>query len=134
MSEISQTILEFSAARGLPRRTIGAGDKLFLKGESADAMYVVVSGTVEVLMFGRILERVERGGIVGEMALIDGDARCAAALTECETEVIAISRGDFLDMVRAEPRFALSVLEVMARRLRAAIKATAGAPRKPGKA
>lgn len=120
-------ILTYAAARHLPRIAIGAGDKLFLKGETADAMYVVVSGTIEVLMFGRILERVGRGGIVGEMALIDGDARCAAALTECDTEVIAIARDTFLDMVREEPKLALAVLHVMAQRLRAATKAAASA-------
>ncbi|MCB1503922.1 MAG: Crp/Fnr family transcriptional regulator [Hyphomicrobiaceae bacterium] len=119
MTEQRQAILELVANCGLPVHEIAAGDKLFLKGDAAGCMYVVMSGTVEVLMYGRILERVGKGGIVGEMALIDGNARCAAALTGEATKLIAIDRAAFLDLVRREPQFALAVLDVMARRLRA---------------
>lgn len=119
MTKPMPDILDIVSRRGLPRLRIGAGDKLFLKGEAGEAMYVVVSGAVEVLMFGRVLERVGPGGIVGEMALIDGDARCAAALTGTDTDVIAIEREQFLNITAEEPRFALAVLKVLSRRLRA---------------
>ncbi|MGD9670869.1 MAG: Crp/Fnr family transcriptional regulator [Hyphomicrobiaceae bacterium] len=120
-------ILDLVCARGLPRIMIGAGDKLFLKGEAGSAMYVVASGAIEVLMLGRVLERVGPGGIVGEMALIDGNARCAAALTETDTEVIAVDRAQFLELACEEPGFALAVLGVLARRLRVITEAHAHA-------
>lgn len=118
MTDQSVTILDVLAAGEHPRLSLSAGDKLFLKGETADCMYVVNSGMIEVLMYGRVLERVGPGGIVGEMALIDGNARCAAALTETATELIAIGRDEFLTLVRAEPTIALAVLKTLARRLR----------------
>ncbi len=77
----------------------GDGEEIIRQGNTGESMYVVQSGSIEVLMFGRVLERVGPGGIVGEMALIDGDARCAAALTEGETVVVAIERSAFLDLV-----------------------------------
>lgn len=119
MSAQPFSILELASARNLPRRTLPAGDKLFLKGEEAAAMYVVTRGSIEVLLLGRVLEEVGVGGIVGEMAMIDGNARCAAALTQAETEVIAIDQPAFLELARSEPQFALAVLAVLARRLRA---------------
>lgn len=118
MSEPGQTILDLVSNRDLPQVQVPAGDKLFLKGESANCMYVVRSGMIEVLMYGRVLERVGPGGIVGEMALIDGNARCAAALTSAETDLVAIDRDTFLRLVRDEPQFALAVLDVLSRRLR----------------
>lgn len=118
MSDNTFSILELAATRNLPRRTLPAGDKLFLKGDEAAAMYVVSRGSIEVLLLGRVLEEVGVGGIVGEMAMIDGNARCAAALTQAETEVIAIDQPAFLELARSEPRFALEVLAVLARRLR----------------
>ena len=49
MSEAGDNIiLDLAIARHLPRVTIGAGETLFLQGQAADAMYVVVSGTVEI--------------------------------------------------------------------------------------
>lgn len=119
MSADTFSILELATARNLPRRTLPAGDKLFLKGDEAAAMYVVTRGSIEVLLLGRVLEEVGVGGIVGEMAMIDGNARCAAALTQAETEVIAIDQPAFLELARSEPQFALAVLAVLARRLRA---------------
>lgn len=125
MTDQLPSLLELLDKRGLPVVHVGAGEKLFLKGDAAGAMYVVRSGAIEVLMFGRILERVGRGGIVGEMALIDDNARCAAALTEADTDLFAISREAFYDIVRDEPQFALAVLGTMARRLRAMSQAYA---------
>ncbi len=119
MSDQRTTILDLIAGRDLPIVRIGAGDKLFLKGDQAPAMFVVVSGSIEVLMLGRLLERVGPGGIVGEMALIDGNMRCAAALTAMDTELVAIEKSQFLELVREEPRFALAVLGVLTRRLQA---------------
>lgn len=126
MPDQSPSLLDLIAGRALPVVHVGAGDKLFLKGDAAGAMYVVRSGMIEVLMFGRILEQVGPGGIVGEMALIDDNARCAAALTATDTELFAISRDAFYDIVRDEPRFALAVLEILARRLRRITGAQAG--------
>jgi CRP-like cAMP-binding protein len=121
-------ILDVVGCRALPELHVAAGDKLFLKGEAAECMYVVRSGSVEVLMYGRVLERVGPGGIVGEMALIDGNARCAAALSSVATDLIAVDRAQFLELVREEPRFALAVLGVLCRRLRAINKSQAPKP------
>ena len=43
-------------------------------------MYVVRSGAVDVITFGKVLERIGPGGMFGEMALIDDAPRAAAAL------------------------------------------------------
>ena len=120
-------LLELLNGRNLPTVHVPAGDKLFLQGESAGSMYVVVSGALEVLIFGRILERVGRGGIVGEMALIDAGTRSAAALTETDCELICVGREAFLKIIRDKPSVALAVLAVLARRLRTVTQAKLGA-------
>ncbi len=126
MPDQSPTLVDLISGRDLPIVHVAAGDKLFLKGDAAGAMYVVRSGMIEVLMFGRILERVGPGGVVGEMALIDNNARCAAALTETDTELFTISHEAFYEIVRDEPQFALAVLDILARRLRRATELQAG--------
>ncbi len=104
--------------RSVPVRPIEAGEKIFLEHETGNEMYVVVSGRIDVLTFGRVLEQVGPGGMFGEMALIDEGTRSAAALAAEASEVVVIDRDLFAALVREEPGFALAVMRVLAQRLR----------------
>lgn len=103
---------------GAPYRHFDAGQKIFLETETGDVMYLVRSGRVDVITYGTVLENVRRGGIFGEMALIDGGQRSAAAMAAEPTEVVAIDRPTFLEMIRHDPEFALRVMALLATRLR----------------
>lgn len=104
-------------ARALPERKLGAGETLFFKGDSAGGMYVVVSGRIDVLIFGRLLDQVGPGGIIGEMALVDCTHRSAAALAQTDATVVALDRPQFLALIAEEPRVALAVMRIMSERL-----------------
>lgn len=103
---------------GVPFASIPAGEKVFLQDEAGGTMYLVRSGLVDILMFGRVLETVGPDGIFGEMSLIDDAPRSAAALVATNTEVAIVDRAAFLKLVGDEPAFALYVLQVLAQRLR----------------
>jgi CRP/FNR family transcriptional regulator, cyclic AMP receptor protein len=103
---------------GVPFASLPAGEKVFLQDEAGGAMYLVRSGLIDILMFGRVLETVGADGIFGEMSLIDDAPRSAAALAATNTEVAILDRAAFLRLVQAEPGFALYVLQVLAQRLR----------------
>ena len=81
-------------------------------------MYVVKSGLVHLLSFGRILEDVGPGGMLGEMAIIDEAPRSAAAMAGADTEVIVIDRPAFVKVIRSEPELALEVMRQLAARIR----------------
>lgn len=110
--------LDVLLRRSVPVRQIDAGEKIFLEHEIGSEMYVVVSGRVDVLTYGKVLEQIGRGGIFGEMALIDEGPRSAAALAAESTEVVVIGRDLFAALVREEPGFAMAVMRVLAKRLR----------------
>ena len=59
---------------------IKAGDYLFREGDVGDVMYVLISGTAQIHVGGRVMEEVEPGGILGEMALVDHVPRSASVL------------------------------------------------------
>lgn len=111
--------LSMLTRRNVPRRTFDAGEKVFLEQEAGSEMFAVLSGRVDVLTFGKMLESVGPGGIFGEMALIDKGPRCAAALAAEPTEVAVIGKELFLTLVHEEPSFALYVMQTLVRRLRA---------------
>jgi CRP/FNR family transcriptional regulator, cyclic AMP receptor protein len=100
-------------------KSVNAGDVIFSEGEPATDMYVVKSGAVDIRRGNRTLETVEAGGIFGEMALVDGARRSADAIALDDAEVVPVREKEFLFLVSQSPYFALSVMAVMARRLRA---------------
>ena len=61
-----------------------AGEALFQEGDQGDRAYVVQEGNVDIVKNGVdgevILGTVEKGGIFGEMALIDDQPRMATAI------------------------------------------------------
>ena len=100
--------------------TLRSGNFLFREGdEAADALYIVKSGTVRIMNGSIVYETVRAGGIVGEMALVDkGMPRSASVIAATPAELIRIDVPKFLALVAGAPDFALTVMGVMARRIR----------------
>ncbi len=99
-------------------KTFSAGEKIFLEEDVGRAMYIVRSGRVDIITYGTVLENVGPNGIFGEMALIDDGPRSAAAIASTDTEVAALDKGQFLELIRRHPEFALAVMKLLAVRLR----------------
>ncbi|MBY0578254.1 MAG: cyclic nucleotide-binding domain-containing protein [Burkholderiales bacterium] len=97
---------------------IPAGKSVFKKGDPGDKMYVLMKGDAVVMVGHVIVERVQPGALLGELALIDNSPRTAAvlAVTDCSFLPIDVRRFRFL--VEQTPNFALHVMKVMADRLR----------------
>lgn len=113
-----QSVIDFSELPHEIFRIFAAGEKIFLEDEIGRHLYVVRSGRVDIITYGTVLENVGPGGIFGEMALIDDKPRSAAAIACVETEVAAIDKAMFLDMVRRNPELALYLMRLFADRLR----------------
>ena len=110
--------IDLSLLDGSCFKTFGAGEKIFLEDDPGRAMYIVRSGRVDIITYGTVLENVGTGGIFGEMALIDDGPRSAAAIASVDTEVAAVDKPMFLELVRRHPEFALSVMRLLAVHLR----------------
>ena len=99
--------------------TLRSGHFLFQEGDEGDALYIVKSGTVRIMRGSIVYETVKAGGIVGEMALVDnGMPRSASVIAATSAELIKIDTPKFLALVASVPDFALTVMVVMARRIR----------------
>jgi CRP/FNR family transcriptional regulator, cyclic AMP receptor protein len=110
--------IERLTRRGVPLKRFQAGERIFLEDDHADCMYVVRTGTVDVITFGTVLETVGAGGMFGEIGLIDGGVRSAAALASETTEVAVIDRDSFDALVREEPDFAQYIMRLLVARIR----------------
>jgi CRP/FNR family transcriptional regulator, cyclic AMP receptor protein len=99
--------------------TLAPGEALFEKGVPGHSMYVVKTGDLQILDGNHVYETVSAGGIVGEMAMVDGSPRSATVRAISPSTVIPIDERRFLFMVQQTPFFALRVMRVMTARLRA---------------
>ena len=95
------------------------GASIFSEGQAGLLMYVVVQGRVAIAMKGVIVQHVGPGGVFGEMALVDQAPRMAGAAAETDCTLLALNRQVFLNLVKAGPEFAASLLAAVAERVRA---------------
>jgi len=108
------------AGAGVPARDFKAGDVIFRQGDPAQELFIVQSGEVEIRLGNRVLETLPQYSIFGEMALIDTAPRSATAIAASDARLVPVSEKQFLFLISNTPYFALNVMRVMARRLRAA--------------
>ena len=94
------------------------GQVIMIAGQTAALMYVVAEGRVEISIRGAVVERVGPGGVFGEMALIDQSPRSANAAAETDCALLAINRNVFLNLVKSDPTFCISLLAATAERVR----------------
>jgi CRP-like cAMP-binding protein len=99
-------------------KTFAAGETIFRQGDPRTFMFVVNQGEVEIKIGDRVVEVVVAGGIFGEMAMIDGQPRTAAAVARTECKLVPIDQRRFQFLVQQTPYFAIEVMRVLAGRLR----------------
>jgi CRP/FNR family transcriptional regulator, cyclic AMP receptor protein len=91
---------------------------IMVAGQIGAFMYIVLEGRVAISIRGAVVERVGPGGAFGEMALVDQSPRSANAAAETDCALLAINRNVFLNLVKSDPSFGISLLSAMAERLR----------------
>ena len=104
-------------------RNFGANQTVFLKGDPATGMMVVIEGRVRIASISPegkevVLNIINPGEVFGEIALIDGVERTAAATAMEETALLVMERRDFLPYLERNPELCLDLLKVMCRRIR----------------
>ena len=103
--------------------TLKRGASIFSKGDPGNSLIAVVSGTVKISVSspdGRsaILNLIGPGEIVGEVAVLDGQARTADVTANTNCEIFVIDRREFLPFVRSQPALAMKFIELLCARLR----------------
>jgi CRP/FNR family cyclic AMP-dependent transcriptional regulator len=99
-------------------QTLPAGQTLFRQGDPGDLMYVLMSGTADILVNHSVVETAEAGAILGEMAMIDDGTRSAMVIAKTDCKLLPIDHDRFNFLIQQTPNFAIHVMRVIAARLR----------------
>jgi len=88
------------------------------EGQVGVTMYVVLEGRLAVSIQDKLVEKIGPGGVFGEMALVERTPRLASVTAETACSLLAIGRNTFLDLIKASPDFAVSLLGAVSDRAR----------------
>lgn len=95
------------------------GELIIDMHEPGNCMFVLKSGEALIKVGDVVLEPVGRGDIVGEMAMLDDHLRSANVVASTSCQVVSIDQERCLGLVREKPRFAIELMRLIVRRLRA---------------
>jgi len=114
LSDIAGLLIE----RKLPRDAV-----IFEEGTLGDYMYLIREGQVKVTKMSedgreKILEMFGPGDFFGDMSLFDREPRSASIKTTKACVLMALSRHDFLELLRRNPDVSMQVIQELSRRLR----------------
>ena len=106
--------------REYPRNSV-----ILFEDDPGDALYIVSSGQVKVVLIGEdgrevILSVLGDGDFFGEMSLIDDEPRSAHVIAMKDSHLLVLRRDDFQVQLQQHPSVALKLLRVLVQRLRRA--------------
>jgi len=100
-------------------RSYGNGDVIMKKGEPGDELMLVLEGSVRVQRPGLDVA-LGAGELVGEIEVLNpGGGRIADITADGPVRCLAVSRESLLTALEADPRAAITLIEVLAARFRA---------------
>ena len=99
------------------------GSMIILEEEYGDIVFIVSKGTVKITRVNDegkevILSLMGIYDIVGELSIIDGEARSANVLAQEDCELYAITREDFMDILKNNFEISLALMGELASRIR----------------
>jgi len=109
-------------------RTYRSGEAVFAAGDTGVAVYIVLAGEVTILLPGDAdeadieLARLGAGELFGELALLDSSPRSASAIARTPTEVAAIARPDWMNLIRRQPTIGVEMVVPLAQLLAARLR------------
>ncbi|MFC6486448.1 Crp/Fnr family transcriptional regulator [Nitratireductor sp. GCM10026969] len=100
-----------------------AGEHLFMQEDPGDRIYGVLSGTVEISIYGltgrKLVANIELSrSLIGEIGALDGGPRTASALCLTGCTLVSLSRVQFLDRLEKNSHLAIAMIGLLCARLR----------------
>jgi len=100
------------------------GELIFSEGDLGSEMFIIQSGRVRIFKtidnYDQTLTILEKGDFFGEMSVLEGLPRSAAAEADEDVELIKINSANFVAMIKANVEIAIRIMRKLSLRLREA--------------
>lgn len=101
----------------LVEEEFAAGDEIIRRGATEDWLYVVTSGSVEVVREDRRVT-IEAPAVVGELAVLDPQPRSASVVAVTDVVAQRLAKADFDEALDSRPEIARGVIAALVERIR----------------
>lgn len=105
-------------AAALEPMTVEAGRLLFAKGDQADCLFIIVSGTLRVHDGPLVFNYLGPGDVVGEMAVLDTEPRSASVTAVEATQLLHLRQEALYTLLENHASVARGVIQVLTKHLR----------------
>jgi CRP/FNR family cyclic AMP-dependent transcriptional regulator len=100
-----------------------AGEEIFAKGSPGNSLMIVLRGRVRISsisLAGKeiVLNIIDVGELVGEIATLDGGERSGDAVAMTECELLVLTRRDFMPFLENHVDICLMLIRILCQRLR----------------
>lgn len=115
-----------SSLRHRHGRVFQSQNTIFIEAESGTELYIILSGAVHIVKHvsdpdGQsrevVLARLGPGSFFGEMGAFTGKPRSATAIATAQTVVLCFDRQTILQLIQANPRFAITIIQSLCDRI-----------------
>lgn len=98
-------------------KQVEKGAVIVKEGEYADTVYQLMTGSADVTVKGMTVGEILSGEIFGAMAAFTGEKRTATVVAREDAQLLAIPKAEFINLIKAQPEVAITLLENMSRRI-----------------
>jgi EmrB/QacA subfamily drug resistance transporter len=98
-------------------RHLGGGEWLFRVGDTADSVFVLRAGRLEVVVGDEVVRELGPGSVVGELALLTGGTRSASIRARRDSILSEVSRPEFDAAMSQDPTAYPALAGVLAEQL-----------------
>jgi CRP-like cAMP-binding protein len=93
------------------------GDIIIKEGDEAEHVYTIISGEADVFADGVRVGDIGEDEVFGAMAVFTGEKRSATVQARTPCTVMAVPQNDFVQLIEAQPKAAVNLIENLARRI-----------------
>jgi CRP-like cAMP-binding protein/HEAT repeat protein len=95
---------------------------MFYAGDHGDKLYIVVDGSIRIHNGPQTITILGPGSVFGEMALLDGAPRAAAASPDGAARLLALAREPFFELMEDRIEITRGIIQVLNNRLRETVQ------------
>lgn len=106
--EILLTIAEICETKD-----VAQGEKIFTDGEPSDGVYIIASGTVNIVKNSQVISELKESDFFGEVGLLDNSPRIADAEAKTDGMLLYINKETFDSITEDLPEVLRAVIKTV---------------------
>ncbi len=116
---LAATYMQQTVSPDFSLKGFNENDIIILEGDESTDIFEMISGSAKAFQKDNEVGTINEGEIFGEVSFFTGEPRTATVKASKKCMVRVINEGNFSDMIRYNPSFAISVSKTLAKRVSA---------------